>query len=268
MHLNLNKLNSEGKADIIEPSQEDLFSIEANNSHEDEPKLDVEMGLSGNLVTVETMEEEEIVVTPVIGVENLEDEIPLVSAPGPQGLPTEPKEKEPNTVYVLTPTKVHAYLHGKCSESVDTLIHLLSQATEDTEAYISYCYPMIDIYDALELVGVIGATKAKVTLDIIGVSSVVDLLLLTNEDCTINLAQNLIVTGIKEVSFGSLYNLEESLIATKNYQELVYTSLKENGILSDDEIDTLSAKGGMLYLDKTIVDSRSKKTTPVEELSE
>jgi hypothetical protein len=231
------------------------ISMDDNNEPQTEVKdesISVEMTLDGSLEALEDIIEEDIEVEAVVGVEEL---LPLENNNNINSC-NQQQQPQHNTIYMINNNKINAYLYGKCDESIDTLIHLLSQADTDTEIFISICYPYISIYDSLELVGVIGNCKGKITLNVVGINSVVDLLLLTNKNCNVIIGGSLIIKPLNEVQYGSLYNLKELLKYVEIYQDLIYSNLLESNILTQEEIDKLSNNGGVLFISKSDIQKR------------
>jgi hypothetical protein len=220
----------------------------------DEHKLDLELSGSGNLVAIEELKVDEIPVQ-TIGQEQLElddttaeDKVVIVD------------DNKPRIVklFLKSPTLAAAYLHGDCNDTLDTLVHLLGHATDQVSITISYCSPAFNMYDVLELVGAISASKAKVDLRVVSINNAIDLLLLTTgKQITIN--NGLIIYPIDTFHGGGMANIEATVATAKEYQRMVYDHLSEAGLLTKEEQELLLIKASIIFITRDDLLARMPK---------
>lgn len=253
MKLSINPLrNTEAIEVAVEEVvvDDNLFDIEIGTDIPQD-KVAVELASDGSLVSLETLDKEyeDVSVEELIIGEAFE---PTNAMPG-----IVPAQKMPRMLFIKGESRADAYLHGNCTETLDTLIHVLGHASEELACNISYCSPHFNTYEIMELIGAIVSTKAKIHINLISVTSPIDLLLL-KVSTDINLGQGFVVKPYKSMHHGSSRNMEITLKAEKDYLELVYTELEENGILTKEEISQLADKNDIIFLSGKTITTRLK----------
>lgn len=235
---------------IPEVGNEELFSIESKVIK------DVAITEGHQLIAIEDLNEKEVS-QEELGVESLiiKDEN---TPPAPYVL-KEDTQKPGNTLFIKDETNIFAYLYGECSETLDTLVHILFQADKNTNVFISYCSPYICGFEILEFIGAVGSTKANVTLKVCVVDSALDLLLFSLKNINITLENGITVSPINDCAYGTTHNIQTVLNAMKDYQATVYSTLVENNILTEIEEKALSRDGKVFFISKEDFNKRIGK---------
>ncbi len=256
--LKLNNIIKKDKAPEAVVGTEELFSIESNKLKDTTKELELTEG--GMLVAIEDLAGEAIEGADTVGDISKEDIIPLVNRPMRQCSEGSPSDNKPsNTLFIKNEFNIYAYLFDDCAETIDTLVHMLFQATESTNIHISYCAPNATMFESIELIGAINSSKAKIDLNISYIDSALDLLLLTLKNVTLTIDNGLVICPISEWVGGSVYNMQTVIDATKDYQSMVYAKLVDNKILTEEEEIGLMRNGNMFYLSKEELEKRRNK---------
>ena len=248
--LNLPKVKKEVASTPVEDKPDLLFDISSNNKPSTEEVV-IEQVSDGHLIAIETLDSEDIPLEDISTEEVVDPTFPQMNNHTVNDSDKEDccdEKKIAPTLFIKSDTNVKAYLYADCEESVDTLIHILMQATEDVSVSVSICSPYVSVYTVIELVSALEATKAKVSINLIDIKSAIGLLLLIPKYEDITIGTGLVVAPIQDFFYGSTDNVKQELKAIESYNDLVYEALADNDILTEDEITRLTKKTDIIYI--------------------
>lgn len=251
--LNLSAVNK--SQDQGEVSTEDIDTDLLFDIGTDPKVVDIELTQAGSLVSIEEIEESNIPIDD-ISTESLAAPVFKAAVPAPTVAVKE--RKLAATLFLKSETNVTAYLYSECEESVDTLIHILLQATVDVRVSISVCAPHVSVHTIIELVSALEATKAKVIMNLVDIQSVIGLLLLLPKYEELTISTGLVIAPIRDFFYSSSTNVKHELLAIDSYNELVFEALADNDILTKEEVTRVYNKSEIIFLDGSELLARIK----------
>lgn len=206
-------------------------------------------GADGMLTSITDLDDAEIMMEdPMIrndleaGMENLELGAPgmsLTTKNPLQDTSITPIPRNPINSSFLTAIGGTVVLAGNCHVECDVFTHALLHAEKTDTFKISYGRNALDDREVIDLISAIEESEARVELIVGAVYTITELMLVAA--CTTSTTHNDCVIGPeKAFVHGSVSNMETTLTAQKEYQQQLCNLLKENGLLTDEEIQKLT----------------------------
>lgn len=249
---NLSGLTLTLKKQEVEPEvskEEYEFSVEAT----DLPVL--EQASSGALVSIEQLDGTGI--DPIISQEEMASPVIMEHESTILAGPDTPAPKLPATIFAMNEKHVRAYLYGRCSETVDTLVHILACACDDIKIDIYICSPDVTSCETIELVGAIAGSAADVSISLQDTSEVSSLLFLTlGKHDTVSAGY--VVHPTRNHVWTNVTNAEINIAAFASYEKIIYDALLETNVLSKEEVVSLRDNRNIVFIEGSDITDRMK----------